>query len=48
MLHPASPIPRSGTIDTPDSEPTDRSMDVLQYITAAIAIVFAVLLAVLR
>jgi hypothetical protein len=49
MLHqPISRIVRPGAIEPPTTERVDRSMDVLQYGTALLAIVCAVLLAALR
>jgi hypothetical protein len=41
-------MPQAGAIEPPVSQPVDRSMDVLQYATAFIAVVVAVLLAVLH
>lgn len=41
-------IPQVGVIETPKGEHVDRSMDVLQYATAFIAALVAVLLAVLH
>ena len=41
-------IPQVGVIDPPTSQHVDRSMDVLQYATAFIAALVAVLLAVLH
>ena len=46
--HTVSQMPQAGVIDPPDSRHVDRSMDVLQYATALIAVVFAILLAVLH
>jgi hypothetical protein len=43
-----SRIPQSGAIEPPVTEHVDRSMDVLQYATAFVAVVVAVLLAVLH
>jgi hypothetical protein len=40
--------PQPGVIEPPDSQHIDRSMDVLQYATAAVAVLVAVLLAVLH
>lgn len=48
MLHQPISQAQPGTIDSPTGERVDRSMDVLQYATAFLAIVVAVLLAVLR
>jgi len=45
---PVSRIPRSGAIEPPVTQHVDRSMDVLQYATAFVAVVVAVLLAVLH
>ena len=44
----AARSPQPITVELPASDPTDRSMDVLQYATAFFAIVVAALLAVLR
>jgi hypothetical protein len=41
-------IPQGGAIEAPAGEHVDRSMDVLQYATAFIAGLVAVLLAVLH
>ena len=41
-------IPQGGVIDRPTSEHVDRSMDVLQYGTAFIAALVAILLAVVH
>jgi hypothetical protein len=41
-------IPQGGAIERPASEHVDRSMDVLQYATAFIAGLVAILLAVLH
>jgi hypothetical protein len=41
-------IPPVGAIEPPVSQHVDRSMDVLQYATAFIAVLVAVLLAVLH
>ena len=47
--HTASQMPQAGVvIEPPDSQHVDRSMDVLQYATAFVAVVVAVLLAVLH
>jgi hypothetical protein len=43
-----SRIPQTGAIEPPVSQHVDRSMDVLQYATAAVAALVAVLLAVLH
>lgn len=43
-----SRIPQAGAIEPPVSQHFDRSMDVLQYATAFMAILGAVLLAVLH
>ena len=48
LEHTASRIPQSGAIEPPVSQHVDRSMDVLQYATAFVAVVVAVLLAVLH
>jgi hypothetical protein len=48
MLHQPISSPRQGATDAPAGEHVDRSMDVLQYATAFLAIIVAVLLAVLR
>jgi hypothetical protein len=48
MLHPVSRMPRSGAIEPPVSERRDRSMDVLQYAMAFLAIIVAALLASVR
>lgn len=49
MLHqPFSRTLRAGTIETPRRTRTDRSMDVLQYGMAVLAIAGAVLLASFR
>ena len=45
--HTVSQIPQAGVIEPPVQD-VDRSMDVLQYATALIAVVVAVLLAVLH
>lgn len=46
MVHqPISQIPGAGTIDDPASDVDDRAMNVLQYGTALLAIVVAVILA---
>jgi hypothetical protein len=46
MLHqPISQIPNAGAIDDQASEVDDHAMDVLQYGTALLAIVVAVILA---
>jgi hypothetical protein len=47
MLHPFSRT-QQGTIEPPVSEPRDRSMDVLQYAMAFLAIIVAALLAAVR
>ena len=44
----ASRIPQMGVIEPPVSQHVDRSMDVLQYGTAFIAALVAVLLAVVH
>jgi hypothetical protein len=41
-------IPSAGAIEPPSSQHVDRSMDVLQYATAFVAVIVAVLLAVLH
>ena len=41
-------IPQTGVIDVPQGAHVDRSMDVLQYATAFIAGLVAILLAVLH
>ena len=41
-------IPQGGVLDGPATDHVDRSMDVLQYATAFIAAIVAVLLAVLH
>jgi hypothetical protein len=46
--HTVSQIPQAGMIEPPDSQHIDRSMDVLQYATAFVAVLVAVLLAVIR
>ena len=46
--HTVSQIPQAGAIEPPASQHVDRSMDVLQYATAFVAVVVAVLLAVLH
>ena len=46
--HTVSPIPQAGAIEPPESQDVDRSMDVLQYGTAFVAVIVAVLLAVLH
>ena len=43
-----SRMPQAGAIETPVSPDIDRSMDVLQYATAFVAVVVAVLLAVVH
>lgn len=43
-----SRIPQVGAIEPPVSQHVDRSMDVLQYATAFVAVIVAVLLAVLH
>ena len=43
-----SRIPQVGVIEPPVSQHVDRSMDVLQYATAFVAVIVAVLLAVLH
>ena len=43
-----SPISQAGAIEPPVSAHIDRSMDVLQYATAFVAVVVAVLLAVVH
>ena len=43
-----SRIPQPGVIEPPVSQHGDRSMDVLQYATAFVAVLVAVLLAVLH
>jgi hypothetical protein len=49
MLHqPASRTVTPGLIEPDTSEPVDRSMDILQYATAFLALVVVVMLAVLR
>lgn len=47
MLHPVSRT-QPGTIEPPVSERGDRSMDVLQYAMAFLAIIVAALLAAVR
>jgi hypothetical protein len=46
--HTVSQLPQAGVIEPPDNQHVDRSMDVLQYATAFVAVVVAVLLAVLH
>ena len=46
--HTVSQIPQVGMIEPPAIQHVDRSMDVLQYATAFVAVVVAVLLAVLH
>ena len=46
--HTVSQIPQAGVIEPPASQHVDRSMDVLQYATAFVAVVVAILLAVLH
>ena len=49
MLHqPASRIPQPVAIEPPTSDRVDRAMDILQYATAVLAIVVAVLLAAIH
>lgn len=49
MLHqPASRIPQPRAIEPPTGDRVDRSMDILQYATALLAIVVAVLLAAIH
>ncbi|MEO8437060.1 MAG: hypothetical protein ABI562_01280 [Chloroflexota bacterium] len=48
MLEQISRIPQSGALDSPANDHADRSMDVLQYATAFLAILVAVLLAVIH
>ena len=48
LHHTVSRIPQPGAIEPPGSQHVDRSMDVLQYATAFVAVVVAVLLAVLH
>ena len=43
-----SRMPQAGAIEPPVSAHIDRSMDVLQYATAFVAVVVAVLLAVVH
>lgn len=43
-----SRIPQMGAIEAPVRQPVDHSMDVLQYATAFVAVLFAVLLAVIH
>ena len=43
-----SRMPQVGAIETPVSQHVDRSMDVLQYATAFVAVLVAVLLAVIH
>lgn len=43
-----SRMPQVGAIEPPVTQHVDRSMDVLQYATASLAILVAVLLAVLH
>jgi hypothetical protein len=43
-----SGMPQPGVIEPPASQHVDRSMDVLQYATAFVAVLVAVLLAVLH
>ena len=43
-----SRIPHMGSIEPPVSQHADRSMDVLQYATAFVAVLVAVLLAVIH
>ena len=43
-----SRIPQAGVIEPPVSQHVDRSMDVLQYATAFVAVLVAVLLAVIH
>jgi hypothetical protein len=43
-----SRMPHAGAIEPPVTQHADRSMDVLQYATAFVAVVVAVLLAVLH
>jgi hypothetical protein len=46
--HTVSQMPQAGVIEPPTGEHVDRSMDVLQYATAFVAVLVAVLLAVLH
>ena len=46
--HTVSQIPQVGMIEPPAIQDVDRSMDVLQYATAFVAVLVAVLLAVLH
>ena len=46
--HTVSRTPQPGVSDPPVSQQVDRSMDVLQYATAFVAVLVAVLLAVLH
>ena len=46
--HTVSHIPQAGMIEPPVMQHVDRSMDVLQYATAIVAVLVAVLLAVLH
>jgi len=46
--HTVSHIPQAGMIEPPVMQHVDRSMDVLQYATAFVAVLVAVLLAVLH
>lgn len=48
MLHEISRIPQPRALDTPAADHIDRSMDVLQYATAFLAILVAILLAVIH
>ena len=43
-----SRMPQVGVIEPPASQHVDRSMDVLQYATAFVAVLVAVLLAVIH
>jgi hypothetical protein len=43
-----SRIPQAGVLEPPVGEHVDRSMDVLQYATAFVAVLVAVLLAVVH
>jgi hypothetical protein len=45
--HTVSHIPQAGVIDPPVQD-VDRSMDVLQYATAFVAVLVAILLAVIH
>ena len=48
LRQPASRIPRPGAIESPTGDRVDRSMDILQYATALLAIIVAVLLAAIH